>query len=265
MKIFKNRTFLGVMSIAMALVICLFVAPMISTSMNKNIEIVRVKQNIPEGTAITKNMIEIVKVGGYNLPANLLKAEKDVIGKYTTAALQSGDYILDTKTSEKSQSAYLNDLGSDKQAMSISIKSFAAGLSGKLESGDIISLVVSSYGDGKQTFAPEELRYIKLLAATTEKGADTDDFRKSENKDDSKGSNNIPATLTLLVTPEQRTKLVDYETNGKLYASLVYRGSPQDAKKYLDMEDQFLSSHKAGSQQEPNQSNETGGTGNHGQ
>jgi pilus assembly protein CpaB len=240
MKFFKNRIFLGVTSIAMAIVICLVVAPAISKSVDKNVEIVRVTKNIPEGTAITKSMIETVKVGSYNLPANIIKNEKDVIGKYTTVALQAGDYILDTKTSDKSQSAYLSDLDGTKQALSISIKSFAAGLSGKLESGDVISLVVSSYGDTKTTFAPDELRYVKLLAATTEKGADTNQTKETENKGDSSDIDNIPATLTLLVTPEQKTKLVDYETNGKLYAALVFRGTPQDAKEFLDKEDQYL-------------------------
>jgi pilus assembly protein CpaB len=244
MKIFKNRIFLGVTSIAMAIVICLVVAPTISASMNKDVQIIRVTQDIPEGTAISKSMIETVKVGGHNLPSNVLKDDKDVIGKYTTAALQAGDYILSTKTSDKSQSAYLSDLDGTKQALSISIKSFAAGLSGKLESGDVISLVVSSYGDTKKTFAPDELRYVKLLAATTEKGTDTDQKKQTENKDDSNDADNIPATLTLLVTPEQKTKLVDYETNGKLYSSLVFRGAVQDAKKYLDIEDQYLAAHK---------------------
>jgi pilus assembly protein CpaB len=246
MKLFKNRTFLGATSIAMAIVICLVVAPAISASMNKDVQIVRVKQNvnIPENTEIKKEMIETVEVGSYNLPSNVFKNEKDVVGKYTTAALQPQDYILDTKTSDKNQAAYLSDLDGTKQALSISIKSFAAGLSGKLESGDVISLVVSSYGDTKKTFAPDELRYVKLLAATTEKGTDTDQKKQTENKDDSNDADNIPATLTLLVTPEQKTKLVDYETNGKLYTALVFRGAAQDAKKYLDIEDQYLTAHK---------------------
>lgn len=213
---------------------------MINSSANKNVQIVRVITTIKENTQIKKDMIHVETVGGYNLPSNVIKSENDVVGKYASTELQSGDYILSTKVSDKSQSAYLSDLDGTKQAVSISIKSFAAGLSGKLESGDVISLVVTGYGDSKKTFAPEELRYVKLLAATTEKGNDTDQAKSSEKKDNSDDSDNIPSTLTLLVTPEQRTKLVDYENNGKLYASLVYRGSSEEAKKFLNMEDQYL-------------------------
>jgi pilus assembly protein CpaB len=261
MRLLKKRSSIGIISIALAFVLVFVVAPMINASENQDVQIIRVTKNIPEGTAITKDMVETVKVGGHNLPANVLKDEKEVVGKFTAAALQPGDYILSTKTSDKSQSAYLTDLDGSRQAVSISIKSFAAGLSGKLESGDIISLVVTGYGDSKQTFAPGELRYIKLLAATTDKGTDTDQTKNTEDKGSSDDNDNIPSTLTLLVTPEQRTMLVDYENNGKLYASFVYRGSAQEAKKFLDMEDEYLiaNKNKVNGAQEQNPSGGSGG------
>lgn len=238
MKIFRNRTFLGIGSFALALIICFLVAPGINKVSNKQTPIVRVTKSIPEGTAITKDMIQITNVGSYNLPANVLKDEKSVVGKYATAKLEPGDNILDSKVSE-AKSNYLSDLDGKKEAISISIKSFAAGLSGKLQSGDVVSLVVSDYGESKQTTAPPELRYVKLLAATTAKGTDTDQTKQDTKETDvNKDSDNIPATLTLLVTAEQATRLVDYETNGKLYATLVYRGSSENAKKYLDIQDE---------------------------
>lgn len=238
-KLLRNRTFLGIISLVMAFVICFAVAPAINTASAKQTEIVRVTKSIPEGTAITKDMVQSIAVGGYNLPSNVVRDTKSVVGKYTTAALEPGDYILDSKVSDKVKSPYLAQLDGKKQAISISIKSFAAGLSGKLQSGDIISLFVSDYGDTKKTVAPSELKYVKLLAATTAKGSDTDQ-KDQQKKDDNSESDNIPATLTLLATPEQAAHLVDYETNGKLYAALVYRGDVQNANKYIDMQDQYL-------------------------
>lgn len=240
MKIFRNRTFLGIICILIGIATCFIVAPSINKLTNNQVQIIRVTKTIPEGTQIKKDMIQPVKVGGFNLPENILKSENDVIGKFTTAKLEPGDNILSSKVSDRNQSAYLSDLDGNRQAISISIKSFSAGLSGKLQSGDIISLIVSNYEESKQAIAPPELRYIKLLAATTSKGADTDQTKSSDKTDDKNNDNNIPATLTLLVTPEQATKLVDYESNGKLYATLVYRGSPESANKYLSIQDEFL-------------------------
>lgn len=239
MKLFRSRKFLGFIGLLLAVGICFGLQPAMTKAENRQVSIVRVTKSIPEGTAITKDMVTTVSVGGYNLPADIIKSDKEVLGKYTTAKLEPGDYILAAKISDKMDSSYLSNLDGEKEAISISIKSFAAGLSGKLQSGDIVSLIVSSYGDAKQTFAPPELRYVKLLAATTDKGHDVDQIKKEEEKDEDK-ENNIPSTLTLLVNPEQATKLVDYETNGKLYATLVYRGSEENSKKYLDIQDEYL-------------------------
>lgn len=240
MKIFRNRSVMAVLGICFAAAVCFVLAPAINQSSNRETQIVRVVKIIPEGTSITKDMIQTVKVGGLNLPANISTDEKAVIGKFALAELDPGDYILDSKIADKAKSSYLSNLDGKKQAISISIKSFAAGLSGKLQNGDIIQLLVSDYGDNKQTFAPPELNYIKLLAATTAKGADTDQIKNADNKDTSKEADNIPATLTLLVTQAQATKLVDYENNGKLYASFVYRGTAEGAQKYLDIQDQYF-------------------------
>lgn len=240
MKLFRNRTFLALVSILTAAALCFVIAPSVSKASDRQTQIVRVTKTIPEGTAVTSGMITTVKVGGYNLPNNILKDPQNVIGKYTTAELQPGDYILSSKVSDKSSSSYLSGLDGTEQAISINIKSFAAGLSGKLQSGDIISLIVSNYGDGKQTLSPPELKYVKLLAATTAQGVDTDQVKQSGKDDSEDQSKNIPATLTLLVNSGQAAKLVDYSANGSLYATLVFRGAEDQAQKYLDMQNSYF-------------------------
>ena len=231
MKLFRNRLFLALIAIILAAGICFGLAPAVNKAQNNQVQIVRAVKSIPEGT---------VSVGIFNPPANILKTPENVVGKYTTAKLDPGDYILSTKVSDKSQSPYLSNLDGKQQAISISNKSFAAGLSGKLQSDDIISLIVSNYGPAKQVVAPPELKYVKLLAATTAQGTDTDQVQKKDNSDTSNQSQNIPATLTLLVNTQQAQRLVDYETNGSLYATLVFRGAEDAARKYLDVQSSYF-------------------------
>lgn len=257
MKLFHNRKFLGILVIVIAFAVCFLYAPAMSKAESRQVSVVRVTKAIPKGKAVTKDMITTVPVGGYNLPSNVVKDEKDAIGKYTLAELDPGDQILTTKLSDKAGSPYLSNLDGKKQAISISIKSFSAGLSGKLQSGDIVQLLVSSYGNDKKTLAPEELRYVKLLAATTEKGTDTDQTAEKKDKNDTSDNDNIPATLTLLVSPAQAEHLVDYETNGKLYATLVYRGDEQSSQKYISIQDDYLSQNGTSSG-EPGTSSEGG-------
>ena len=99
MKIFRNRTVIGVLCILLALIICFGVTPLFSRSASEKTEIVRVTMDIKEGDEITAEMVQTVEVGAYNLPQNLMTDKKEVVGKYATADLAAGDYILSNKLS----------------------------------------------------------------------------------------------------------------------------------------------------------------------
>ena len=154
MKIFRNRTVIGVLCILLALIICFGVTPLFSRSASEKTEIVRVTKDIKEGDEITAEMVQTVEVGAYNLPQNLMTDKKEVVGKYATADLAAGDYILSNKLSAvpAAENAYLYNLDGKKQAISVTIKSFATGLSGKLESGDIVTVIVADYATGDGNF-----------------------------------------------------------------------------------------------------------------
>ena len=51
----------------------------------------------------------------------------------------------------------------------------------------------------------------------------------------------LPATVTLLVTPEQSKILAELEADGTLHVSLVYRGSKENAAKFTEVQDSVLS------------------------
>ena len=140
MSIFKNRTVIGVICILLALVICFGITPLFNQSISQKAEIVRVTKDIHAGELITKDMVTTTEVGSYNLPSGILREKDNVVGKYAKADLAVGDYILAAKLSDApaAENAYLYNLDGTKQAISVTIKSFATGLSGKLQSGDIV-------------------------------------------------------------------------------------------------------------------------------
>lgn len=172
MKIFRNRTVIGVLCILLALIICFGVTPLFSRSASEKTEIVRVTKDIKEGDEITAEMVQTVEVGAYNLPQNLMTDKKEVVGKYATADLAAGDYILSNKLSAvpAAENAYLYNLDGKKQAISVTIKSFATGLSGKLESGDIVTVIVADYQGKGETAIPPELQYVEVISVTASSG-----------------------------------------------------------------------------------------------
>ena len=93
MKIFKNRTVLGVICILLSLLICFGITPLFNSEISQKTEIVRVKEPISNGEEITADMLEVVEVGGYNLPNNVIKTEETVVGTYALSDFSVGDYI----------------------------------------------------------------------------------------------------------------------------------------------------------------------------
>ena len=68
MSFLKNRTVVGVICILLSLLICFGLTPLFNQSVSQKAEIVRVVQPIRAGDEITESMVQIVEVGGYNLP-----------------------------------------------------------------------------------------------------------------------------------------------------------------------------------------------------
>ena len=235
MKIFRNRTVIGVLCILLALIICFGVTPLFSRSASEKTEIVRVTKDIKEGDEITAEMVQTVEVGAYNLPQNLMTDKKEVVGKYATADLAAGDYILSSKLSAvpAAENAYLYNLDGTKQAISVTIKSFATGLSGKLESGDIVTVIVADYQGKGETVIPPELQYVEVISVTASSGYDANTGEVVDEKE-------LPSTVTLLVTTEQAKVLAELEQDSELHLALVYRGTPENAAKFIAAQDALI-------------------------
>jgi len=229
MSFLKNRTVIGVICIVLSLIICFAVAPLFNKGMSQKTEIVRVTKDIKIGDEITKDMVQTVEVGGYNLPEDVVKNTETVLGKFASADMVPGDYIISSKIADEpaAENAYLYSLTGEKQAMSVSVKSFATGLSGKLVSGDIVSIIAPDYKKQGTTVIPPELQYVEVIAVTGEQ----EDAEEKE----------LPSTVTLLVTPEQSKILAMLEADGNLHISLVYRGSKENVNKFVKAQESVLS------------------------
>ena len=231
----KIRTIIGVICVVAALVLSFAVAPLVNRFSDSRYEIVCVKRNVTKGHQITEDDIQTVTVGRYGLPDDVIKDKTDVIGKYAVCDMVSEDILLSPKLTDKADSAddvFMN-LDGSRVAMSITIQSFAGGLSGKLANGDIVQLIVNTDEDG--CFVPDELQYVRVITSTTAKGIDKDELIRNED-----GSYELPTTLTLLVDTYQAKLLAEYENNCKIHAVLVSRGNEKLANKFLEKQNTIL-------------------------
>ena len=241
MSFLKNRTVIGVICILLSVLICFGVTPLFQKATSQKTEIVRVVKEIAAGDEITADMVQMAEVGGYGLPENVIRQADTVVGKYAAADLSIGDYILNTKLSDTpaAENAYLYNLDGTKQAMSVTIKSFANGLSGKLESGDIVSVIAADYQKQGITAIPPELKYVEIISVTASSGYDANQRDAGPNgaAAQDEDEKELPSTVTLLVSPEQSKVLAELEADSKLHLSLVYRGAPENTAKFINMQD----------------------------
>jgi pilus assembly protein CpaB len=238
----RNRTILGIFCIFLAVAVMFGIAPIVNKLSAAKTDIVRVTEDISKGKQITDKDVKMVTVGGFNLPKSIIKDKKSVIGKYAVCDLKAEDYILPSKIKETSDNSddIFRKLESGKQAISITISSFAGGLSGKLQNGDIISIITIK---DKTSFVPAELSYVKLITATTSKGTDSDMIKVKED-----GTSDLPSTVTLLVNPTQAKLLALYEKTAALHITLIYRGDNINADKYLEAQDKVFESEVTGNE-----------------
>ena len=249
----KNRMILGITCIVISLIIYFAITPLINVGLSKKTTVVRVNREIKAGEQLTKNMLTEVEVGNYNLPANVYHSIDEVNGMYVTADMVVGDYLFPAKLSEDAgkENTYLYNLNGEKQAISITIDKFARGLSGKLKSGDVVSVIAPDYMGSRETVIPQELQYVEVIAVTAKSGYDAN-METGEDTEEKE----LPSTVTLLVRPEQAKILAQLEAEGNIHLSLVYRGTTENAAKFIAAQDTILNELKAAEEAE----NEEGST-----
>lgn len=231
---FNNRFIFGILSILLAAVIAFIAIPTIVSQTNGKTEIVRVAQPVVRGARITDKDVEVVEVGGYNLPANVARTADDVVGKYATADLAAGDYVLAAKVSFTpiTSDVQLNSIPSGKVAISLTVKTLASGLSDKLQSGDIVRI----YHFLDTAEEVPELQFVKVLSVTDSNGINVDNTQEPTEDEEKRQS----ATITVLATPEQAKIITALENDGVAHVALISRGNEKLAEELLAKQDEVL-------------------------
>ena len=230
----KNRTLIGIILIVAAIGLCFGISPLFNTILASKTTIIRLKQDIPQGVQITGSMLEAVEVGSMNLPTDMQNDPNKIIGQYSVTAMFAGDSFNDKKLSDTidTSDSLLRQLKPNETAMSVTVKSLANGLSGKLQQGDIIQIVSVDEDDKAQIY--EELQYVEVLATTSDKGSDNTYKDGEVNADtEDEEDQSLYATVTIILQDRaQALRLAECE-NTSLHAIFVCRGDDEYKQKCL--------------------------------
>ena len=243
MKKTKNHALIGIISIIIGLFTAFVLTPLYGGILEKQEEVVRVKEKITEGELITADKLETVNVGAYGLSPDVVKSIDGITGKYAKTDFYKGSYITGEGLSDVAleEDTYLNDIPEDKYAISITVQSFAAGLSSKLLKGDIVTIITKKgEGDEAVTEIPRELTYVEVLSTTEEDGEDKENNGKEVKKEDDTKAKKKLATITLLVNSLQAEELASFENQRGIHVALKCRNNEKLKKELLDEQDKIF-------------------------
>lgn len=250
MKILKNKFLIGIVCIILGLVVGFIAIPAAQSGSNSQlVKALRLKQNVPAGSLILDEMVESVEVSQNTIPTTSISSLSEISGKFAASDLYSGDFLTAEKLVTKLQAQDPMKMATAKgmKVMSITISSLAAGVSGKLQPGDVVSVMVllkNNIADQSQTLEPQEtntgsngqstdqtldshavvfpeLRYLEVCSVSAADGSEAQVKPIPAEDIDNK----LPVTVSLFVTDEQASRLAYLEQKGLLHLSFVARGA----------------------------------------
>ena len=224
MRILKNKYVIFALCMALSGVIAFLLVPIGNENLTNAIEVVRVSRRIEKNTMITEDMLEYVAVMPLNLPEHIIKDKQSIVGKVSAVTLLPQDNLMPVifnDTYSITNNEFYNMDNPDKLAVSVSVKTLAASVSGKLLPSDVVSL----YGyntESKTLVLHDDLMYVEVLSITNSKAEDLDKRQSNSESDTSDAV--IPATITLSVNRNQAKELIELENTGNIHIVFVGRG-----------------------------------------
>lgn len=240
-----KQAIIGIGSIVLGLATSFIISPMYQSVLEKKSDIVRIKTAVTKGKQITDSDLEVVSVGTYNISNRILQKKEAVLGKYANTDIYVGSYITSDAVSDKplEVDTYLNNIPDNKLAISVTVHSFASGLSSKLIKGDLVSVLIREKTDEADVCEiPEALKYVEVLSSTEESGYDKE--QKEEVKDEKEGNKKL-VTVTLLVNSEQAAALTLNEGNATMHLALVSRNNDVKKKALLEEQEEYFANQEA--------------------
>ena len=232
----KNRTIIGIICLILAILVTFVVAPLINRLVEDTEEVVIILQDMKQGAQITEDMVELSSFPKDKIPAGAIRETKDVLGKYAASNLYAGDCMTQAKITADGNTAedVFATLDGSKVAISVTVDSIAAAVSGKLQNGDIITFFITEQ-DADKAIQPGALTYLQVVTTTTSDGIDQDSIVENED-----GSFSLPSTVTVLANAEQAKLLASYEGNASIHVAFVYRGDKETTDKFLTAQDAYF-------------------------
>lgn len=255
----QKQMVLAVVAIALALLIGIAAYLNITANQQERVQVIAAVTQIQARSEITEDMLAVKTVFKADAPEGTVSRIEDVAGRFAAGDIFAGDYITQSKLTNTAQISSTDISGASAKGLkviSLTLPNLASSVSGKIKSGDIVSVIsletvaqtvaipsedttdindkdtesnpeassapsaISSATQQQVAQLNELLRYIEVCALSVSNGGDA----KTGGSDTSE-SDSVPATVSLYVTDDQAKALVEIEKQGSIHLLFVARGA----------------------------------------
>ncbi len=214
--------------------------PKMNEKTREVVKVVHVTKSVPAKTEITANLLKTVEIGAYGQPSDVITDPATIIGSFAAVDLIPTDTLTPGKfiAPDDQVDGDLYSLERREQiAVTVSLKSLASSMAGKLQAGDIVSVYAVMPGPAGSSDTDivmfPELELVEVLSVSNSKAADTEQKKQEleKQKESSSGvmstkeEEAVPAVLTLAVNSLQAQRLIQIESSGNIHLALVGRSA----------------------------------------
>ncbi len=250
----RNKVLWGTLCIIAALLLAFVGVPMAQEKAAALAPVVVLKNDVPIGTQLTREMLAVVEIGASGVPRNAISSISDAAGKYMATIGLADDILTGKRLSDNypTDDPELLALPEGKVAMAVALDSLEQSVASKLRAGDLIQLfaVMNDTLDATDDLVAmvvPELRAVEVLNVTNNAAVNISDQDDPLDPDEDRQI----TTVVLAVNQQQAAALAGLTVNAHLHSALVLRGSETGKAALLAAQEEYFSSLKVEDPDEP--------------
>lgn len=223
-KYLKNRYVIFALCLILSGIIAFVIVPKANKNMGDAVNVVKVTKRIEKNTQISEDMLEIKQLPKIAVPDNVITDKSAIIGKAAAVTLYPEDNLIPQKfisLDSVGNKAFYDMDNTEQVAVSVTVSSLAASVSGKIMPGDVVS-VYGFITETKTLAEYTDLLYLEVIGVSNANAEELSERTSGSETDSS--DKVIPATVTLSVNRNQAQELIMLENTSSLHIVFVGRG-----------------------------------------
>lgn len=228
LKIFKSKTFIGIICLLLAAVIAFLLLPRFYAARSTVRSVVRVSKDVPAGTTLTADMLSTAEVGAYGLSEKTVANVGDAVGLVALDSLYAGEYLWsDRIVTAEDYKAKLSEktkgLTGSNCLVTIEFPTASAGIASVLRAGNIVDVYEHVEGEDRSTLVSKCLSGLYVYDVLNQKLESLDELDRKRDEaviEEDTDYDFIPKYVVFLCSQTQAQTLIRLEKMDAFHLTL---------------------------------------------